>query len=118
MIRESIPRDKVARELMIAPTPVTNICRDNDRAFDRSATKDASAAREVWCGMFRLRPLGSPARAYGFLNRDTLGQGLAPARVRLPTCAYAANRCIVCEVSTAFTVDAYQRAPPLAVGTA
>ena len=83
MIRESIPRDKVARGLMIAPTSVTNICRDNDRAFDRSATKDASAAREVWCGMFRLRPLGSLARAYGFLNRDTLGQGFAPARVGL-----------------------------------
>lgn len=44
---QGLPRNEIARQTGISAGSVTNICRDNDRAFDRSATKDASAARAV-----------------------------------------------------------------------
>lgn len=44
---EGMPRNQIARQTGVSAGSVTNICKDNDRAFDRSATKDASAARAV-----------------------------------------------------------------------
>lgn len=40
-------RNEIARRTGISAGSVTNICAENDRAFDRSATKDASEARRV-----------------------------------------------------------------------
>lgn len=44
---QGLPRNEIARQTRISAGSVTNICKQNDRAFDRSATKDAQAARAV-----------------------------------------------------------------------
>lgn len=44
---EGLPRNEIARRTGVSAGSVTNICNENDRTFDRSATKDASAARTV-----------------------------------------------------------------------
>ncbi|MDF2508464.1 MAG: hypothetical protein K0Q52_2323 [Microbacterium sp.] len=44
---EGLARNEIARQTGISAGSVSNICADNDRAFDRSATKSAQEARSV-----------------------------------------------------------------------
>lgn len=52
---EGHPRNEIARRVGISAGSVTNICRDNDRAFDRSETKHATEARKIDLAAGRTR---------------------------------------------------------------
>lgn len=49
------PRNDIARQTGISAGSVTNICRDAGLSFDRSATKQATAARSVDLAAGRIR---------------------------------------------------------------
>ncbi|TQL46684.1 hypothetical protein FB562_2208 [Homoserinimonas aerilata] len=51
---QGLARNEIARQTGVSTGSVTNVCKDNDRAFDRSATKDAQAARSVDLAEARL----------------------------------------------------------------
>lgn len=51
---EGLSRNEIARRTGISAGSVTNICTDNGRSFDRSATKDAQAARSIDLAARRL----------------------------------------------------------------
>ena len=44
---EGLSRNEIARRTGVSAGSVTNVCTENDRTFDRSATKDASEAKRV-----------------------------------------------------------------------
>lgn len=52
---EGHPRNEIARLVGISAGSVTNICRAHDRSFDRSETKQATAARSVDLAAGRIR---------------------------------------------------------------
>lgn len=52
---QGLPRNEIARQAGISAGSVTNICRDAGLSFDRSATKQATAARSVDLAAGRLR---------------------------------------------------------------
>lgn len=48
-------RNEIARKTGISAGSVTNICRQSDRAFDRSETKRATEARQIDLAAARIR---------------------------------------------------------------
>lgn len=52
---QGLPRNDIARQTGVSAGSVTNICRDAGLSFDRSATKQASAARSVDLTAGRIR---------------------------------------------------------------
>lgn len=52
---EGHPRNEIARRVGISAGSVTNICRNADRAFDRSETKHATEARQIDLAAGRTR---------------------------------------------------------------
>ncbi|WP_295851211.1 hypothetical protein [uncultured Microbacterium sp.] len=52
---QGLPRNDIARQTGISAGSVTNICRDAGLSFDRSATKQATAARTVDLAAGRIR---------------------------------------------------------------
>lgn len=79
-----ISRNEIARKVGISPGSVTNICRAAGRAFDRSATKDATRAHTADLAEARLNlahridkaandmldMLGKPFTVYNFGGKD------------------------------------------------
>lgn len=55
---EGHSRNEIARRTGISTGSVTNICRAHDRAFDRSETKQANAARQTDLAAARIRLAG------------------------------------------------------------
>lgn len=52
---EGLTRNDIARRTGVSAGSVTNICTENDRTFDRSATKHASEARAIDLAAGRIR---------------------------------------------------------------
>jgi len=95
-----VPRNEIARRVGISAGSVTNICRDAGLSFDRSATKQATAARSVDLAAGRIRlaekmlaasesmldAIDEPYLVYSFGGRDnTFAQHTlrsAPVEVR------------------------------------
>ena len=44
---QGLSRNDIARQAGVSAGSVTKVCRDNDRAFDRSQTKDATEAKRI-----------------------------------------------------------------------
>ena len=44
---QGLSRNDIARQTGVSAGSVTNICRQNDRSFDRSATKQATESKQI-----------------------------------------------------------------------